>query len=69
MPRTPLVDRVLGGERLSMDTDRNATGTRLSCTNPDCDCELQINRPCPHGDTYVCACGHVLHAREVSDAR
>ena len=21
----------------------------------------RIERPCPHGDTYTCACGHVLH--------
>jgi hypothetical protein len=43
-----------------MDESQNVAGTRLTCTNPDCDCELQINRPCPHGTTYTCACGHPL---------
>ena len=43
-----------------MDESQNVTGTRLTCTNADCDCELQINRPCPHGTTYTCACGHPL---------
>jgi hypothetical protein len=36
----------------------NAAGTRLTCTNSDCGCELTIVEPCPHGDTYTCACGH-----------
>jgi hypothetical protein len=43
-----------------MDESQNVAGTRLTCSNPDCDCELQINRPCPHGTTYTCACGHPL---------
>jgi hypothetical protein len=36
----------------------NQTGTILTCTNDDCDCRLRIEEPCPHGDTYTCACGH-----------
>jgi hypothetical protein len=36
------------------------TGTRLTCDNPDCDCLLTVERPCPHGDAYVCGCGHDL---------
>lgn len=40
----------------------DAAGTTLTCTNPDCGCELTIVRPCPHGDTYTCACGHRLES-------
>jgi hypothetical protein len=36
----------------------NQTGRVLTCTNPDCECRLRIETPCPHGDTYTCACGH-----------
>lgn len=36
----------------------NQAGTVLTCTNPDCGCRLRIEEPCPHGDTYTCACGH-----------
>ena len=36
----------------------NETGTILTCSNSDCGCELRIEKPCPHGDTYTCACGH-----------
>ena len=43
-----------------MDDSTNVTGTRLTCTNDDCPCELQITTPCPHGSTYTCACGHPL---------
>jgi hypothetical protein len=43
-----------------MDESKNVAGTRLTCSNPDCGCELQINAPCPHGGTYTCACGHPL---------
>lgn len=39
---------------------QNVAGTRMTCTNPDCDCELQIITPCPHGTNYTCACGHAL---------
>lgn len=35
-------------------------GTLLTCSNDDCDCLLRVERPCPHGDTYTCACGHSL---------
>ena len=44
------------GNNGCMDESRNIAGTRLTCTNADCDCELQINPPCPHGTTYTCAC-------------
>lgn len=43
-----------------MDSTQNVAGTRLTCTNDECDCELTIVKPCPHGDTYTCACGHEL---------
>ena len=36
----------------------NEAGTRLTCSNEDCGCELVIEKPCPHGDVYTCACGH-----------
>jgi hypothetical protein len=45
-----------------MNPDMNVTGTVLSCTNSDCGCRLRIQEPCPHGDTYRCACGHPLEA-------
>lgn len=38
-------------------------GTVLTCDNPDCDCEIEVRKPCPHGDTYSCGCGHPLTAR------
>ena len=38
------------------------TGSVLTCSNPDCGCELEVRRPCPHGDDYRCACGHPLVA-------
>lgn len=41
-----------------MDQQDNVAGTRMTCSNAECDCELQINRPCPHGADYTCACGH-----------
>ncbi len=47
-----------------MSDTQNTPGTRLTCANPDCDCELQINKPCPHGSTYTCACGHPLAPSE-----
>lgn len=39
-------------------------GTTLTCSNPDCGCELEVRRPCPHGDDYRCACGHPLQPAE-----
>ena len=48
------------GNDLTVDESKNVSGTRLTCTNADCACELQINTPCPHGTTYTCACGHPL---------
>jgi hypothetical protein len=41
-------------------TSANERGTILTCTNDDCACRLRIEEPCPHGDTYTCACGHAL---------
>jgi hypothetical protein len=43
-------------------TTQSSTGTRLTCTNDDCPCVLEIVTPCPHGDTYTCGCGHQLRA-------
>jgi hypothetical protein len=45
-----------------MDTSENTAGTRLTCTDDGCACELEIISPCPHGNTYTCACGHPLEA-------
>ena len=41
-----------------MTPDSNQAGTVLTCTNPVCDSRVRIEEPCPHGDTYTCACGH-----------
>ena len=41
-----------------MTPDQNVTGIVLTCSNADCGCRLRIEEPCPHGDTYTCACGH-----------
>jgi len=35
-------------------------GTTLTCSNDECDCLLRVERPCPHGNTYTCACGHPM---------
>ncbi|MDQ3955287.1 MAG: metallothionein [Actinomycetota bacterium] len=35
----------------------NEPGTKLTCSNDECECELLIEKPCPHGDIYTCACG------------
>jgi hypothetical protein len=43
-----------------MSPDDNQAGTVLTCTNTECDCRLRIDKPCPHGDNYICACGHQL---------
>jgi hypothetical protein len=40
--------------------DHAANGQLLSCTNAACGCRLRVDAPCPHGDTYTCACGHPL---------
>jgi metallothionein len=40
----------------------NSSGTILTCSNADCGCRLRIESPCPHGDTYRCACGHDFEA-------
>ena len=45
-------------------THHNEAGTILTCTNSDCGCRLKIEQPCPHGDTYTCACGHEFQAVE-----
>jgi hypothetical protein len=47
---------------------RNQTGTTLTCTNPDCGCLLRIEQPCPHGDAYLCACGHLFRFQEDAPA-
>jgi len=36
-------------------------GTVLTCSGEECDCRLLVERPCPHGDVYTCACGHPMH--------
>ena len=41
---------------------KNERGTILICTNEGCRCRLRIEEPCPHGDTYTCACGHAFEA-------
>lgn len=46
----------------------NEAGTVLTCTNPDCGCSLRIEKPCPHGDTYTCACGHPMQTEGDGDA-
>lgn len=48
---------------------RNEAGTTLTCTNDGCGCRLRIESPCPHGDTYTCACGHPLVATDDSPLR
>jgi hypothetical protein len=50
-----------------VDQSDNVSGARLTCTNADCECELQINIPCPHGTTYTCACGHPFQPAGMSD--
>jgi hypothetical protein len=52
-----------------MNADDNQPGTVLTCTNVDCDCRLRIDVPCPHGDTYRCACGHQFEPVEVDSGR
>lgn len=42
------------------DLMANEAGTTLTCDNEDCGCRLRIESPCPHGDSYTCACGHPL---------
>ncbi len=39
----------------------NTSGDTLTCSNDECDCLLRVERPCPHGATYTCACGHPMH--------
>lgn len=46
---------------------KNESGTTLTCTDEGCGCQLRIEKPCPHGDTYTCACGHPFEAAESSD--
>lgn len=35
-------------------------GTKMTCANPDCDCQVTIDKPCPHGEDYRCGCGGEL---------
>jgi hypothetical protein len=60
--RVARFDHHIRGNSSGVDESKNVTGTRLTCTNADCECELQINTPCPHGNTYMCACGHPLES-------
>lgn len=45
-----------------MESQDNTRGTRMTCTDDDCSCLLEIIDPCPHGATYTCACGHPMEA-------
>ena len=45
-----------------MNDTENVVGTRMTCSNPDCDCQLEIIQPCPHGSGYTCGCGHPFDA-------
>jgi hypothetical protein len=47
----------------------NQSGVTLTCTNPDCPCELRIETPCPHGDDYRCACGHRFQTATEAEGR
>lgn len=47
-----------------MDASLNQAGTVLTCSNESCGCQLTIDTPCPHGDTYRCACGHDFTAEK-----
>ncbi len=40
-----------------MSTD---AGTTLTCSDNDCGCRIKVLQPCPHGESYTCACGHAL---------
>lgn len=37
---------------------KNEADVVLTCSNEACNCRVRIEVPCPHGDTYTCACGH-----------
>lgn len=50
-----------------LEADQNVAGTRMTCTDPECECELEIVAPCPHGTRYVCGCGHEM--QQVSQGR
>lgn len=46
---------------IGQHTAMNITaGTELTCDRGDCDCKLVVEKPCPHGDDYMCGCGHPL---------
>lgn len=45
-------------------THHNEVGTVLMCSNSECGCRLRIEQPCPHGDTYKCACGHDFEVQD-----
>jgi len=47
-----------------LEAQQNVAGARMTCSNPDCDCELQISKPCPHGSNYTCACGHPMESAD-----
>lgn len=41
-----------------------AAGTTLTCADENCGCRIEVVQPCPHGDSYTCACGHQLTPEE-----
>lgn len=47
--------------RCGREFDANEPGTVLTCTDGR-GCRLRIEEPCPHGETYTCACGQELVA-------
>ncbi len=57
------LNRYKSGYSSGMEDSQNTAGTLLTCDNPECGCELQINTPCPHGTSYSCACGHPLEPK------
>jgi hypothetical protein len=43
-------------------------GTELTCTDPDCDCSLIVQNPCPKGENYRCGCGaELIPASEIPE--
>jgi hypothetical protein len=52
-----------------MTAATNRAGTVLTCSNDDCECRLRIEAPCPHGDTYTCACGHPFEVVDTDRGR
>ena len=63
------LSRSRSGYPRRMDPSQNQPGTVLTCTNESCGCQLTIDQPCPHGDTYQCACGHEFIAADPDNGR